>query len=485
VLVTVPLAAVAGLLVLISSSISTTFLGLYLMAVAGLATAAVVGNTRRFMLAIVIADVALAMDKSFFLRTPHQGGAKGVELSLTTMMILPYWLMWLAEARYRHKNKNSYPGLALSIPTVGTILVSTLSVFAAKDPSFSIFALVRLFQFLLLYAYIVHNVQSKEDLTFYLNTVMVVVLLESLLMMIQYSTKFQFKFMGLGSSSIEESDTDPLSWRVGGTFGSPNVAAAYLVPCLLLILGVLMSRPTLLQKYLGIGAVGASLSALVATQSRAGLITTITLSTLLAILALRRRYVKPGTVLFLALIALLVTAIFSRVILHRLTTEDSGSARDRVPMMQVAENMVRAHPILGVGVNNYAVVMRDYPGLSVSKDFAYVVHNRYMLIWAETGTLGLLCLVWFVAVWLRNAYYAYRLDDPHLSPIALGMIVGAIGSLIIWNSESLPGRQEEQAIWMQAALAAALYGLAWAKRHRLTGGETRHAASRDQSFTTD
>jgi putative inorganic carbon (HCO3(-)) transporter len=476
VLVTIPLAIVAGLLVLASSYVSGKFVGLYLMAVAGLAAAAVVGNTRKLLLVIVIADGVMGMDKSFLYR-PHMGGAKGIELTLTTMAVLPYWFMWLAQAR-RRKNTNSPPGLALSVPTVGIIMASTLSMLAAKDVQFSIFALVRLFQFLLLYAYVVHNVQSKEDLRFFLNTLMAVVLVESLLIILQYFTRADYDFVGFSTSSMSGFEDGGMGggWRPAGTLGAPNEAAAYLVPRLMLIFGALMSRPTPLQKYLGLGAVSTGLVALIATQSRAGWGMCLTASILLAIFALRRGYVKLSTLLLPTFIILLVVAIFSGVIIHRLTTDDNDSASDRLPMMRVAQNMVRAHPIVGVGVNNYAEVMKDYPGLSASKNFVYVVHNRYMYIWAETGTIGLLCLVWFVAVWLRNAYYVYRQDDPRLSPMALGIMVGVVASLIGWSVESLPGRQEEQAIWMMAALSAALYGLAWQQGHRTADDEATGAA---------
>jgi len=476
-LVTVALAVVAGLLVLVSSNVSITFVGLYLMAVAGLVTAAVVGNMRHFMMAMVIADVAVGLDKSLFLRVPHQGGAKGVELSLTTMMLVPYWLMWLAQARHSRKSTNVPPRLALSVPTAAMILVSTLSMIVAEDLYFSVFAVARLFQFLLLYAFVVHNVQSEDDLRFFLNAMMAVVLAESLLMILQYVTKANFDFVGFSSSSVEGFDNDVQGWRAGGTLGAPNAAAAYLVPRLLLIFGVLMGHPDPLQKYLGIGAAGAGLVALIATQSRAGWSTCLTMSILLATLALRRSYMRLGMVLLLVLIISLVAVSFSGVVIHRLTADDHDSAESRVPMMRVAENMIFANPILGVGVNNYAVVMRDYPGLSPTKDFAYVVHNRFLYIWAETGTLGLLCLIWFVAIWLGNAYYVYRLDDAHLSPIALGMIAGVLGSLAAWNVESLPGRQEEQAMWMLAALAAALHGLVQQKRHRLTSSEMQSTAN--------
>lgn len=476
-LVAISLAAAAGLLVLISSRISATVLGLYLIAVAGLATVAIVGNLRKFMLAIVIADVAIGMDVSFFLHSPHEGGAAGIELSLTTMMLLLYWYLWLADVRYRRPNAPFPPDLSLNLPTVGIILVSILSMFVARDIELCIFAIVRLFQFLLLYAFVVQNIRSKENLDFYISTVMIVVLAESLLIILQFITKSDFAFIGFKTGSVGTLGNNVAGWRPGGTLGPPTVAAAYLVPHLLLIVGVLMGKPIALQKYLGMAAAGAGVVALIVTQTRTGWATAMSMGTLLAIFALYRGYVKLRTVLFMTVVGLLIALSFSGVIIHRLTTDDYGSARDRLPMIQVAENMVRANPVLGVGVNNYEIAMGDYPGLSRIRDFYYVVHNRYYYVWAETGTLGLLCLVWFVAVWMRNALYAFRENDPHLSPIALGVLVGIVAALFNWNAESLPGRQEEQAIWMMAAFAAALYGLAWQKRHLLARGETRSPAN--------
>lgn len=484
VLITIPLAIVAGVLVVVSSNTSTTFVALYVLALIGLTTAAVIRNIRRFIMAIVVTDLALGMDIAFFYRE-HQGGAGGLELTLTTLVLVPYWLMWLAESRRNGAKgrRPGPPGLALSVPTVGVILASVISMLAAKDLQYSYFALARLFQFLLLYAYIVHNIQDEDDLRFYLNVLMVVLLAESLLIIFQFTTKTNIdKFIGLGSSSMEGVEGEVEGWRAAGTLGSPTDAAAYLLPNLLLILGVLLSRPTTFQKYLGIAAMVSGLWALIGTQSRAGLSTITSMSSLLALLALYRGYVKIRTVFILALVALVIALSFYDVIFYRLITDDNKSAEDRVPIMRVAENMIRANPVIGVGANNYAEVMGDYPGVSKLKDFFYVVHNRYLFVWAETGTIGFVCLLWFVAVWLRNAYYAYSLNDRSLSPIALGSLVGVFASLINWNVEALSGRQEEQGIWMLTALAAALYGLAWQKRQSLAEENTSPATNHDRSL---
>jgi O-antigen ligase len=463
---------VAGLLMLAISRNGKTALGLYLLVVVVLTFAAVIGNVRRLMVGLVVADTALGLDRSLFLLPNHLGGQLGLEISLTTMILVLFCLLWLAEPRYHPKATRALPGLALSLPTIGIILVSILSILAAKNIQASIFAIVQLIQYLLLYAFVVQIIQSKEDLRFYISALMVVVLVESLMIMFQYFTKSNLYFSVISTNYA----ADAQDWRPGGTFSTPTSAAAYLAPHVVLILSALMCHPTSLQRWLGMSAVGTGLFALIATQTRAGLLSLILASILLILFALRRGFVKLNTVLPLVFVALLVAVIFSGSIFYRLTTDDAGSAASRIPLNQMAEKMIRAHPLLGVGVNNYSEVMNDYLVLSSTQTFIYIVHNRYLYVWAETGTLGMLCLIWFVAVWLHNAYRAYCLGAPDLAPIALGIVVGGIGTLAIgWNAEALTGRLQEQAIWMMAALATALYGLASQHHYYLARGKIRGA----------
>ncbi|WP_460147051.1 O-antigen ligase family protein [Pseudomonas sp. H2_H03] len=68
-------------------------------------------------------------------------------------------------------------------------------------------------------------------------------------------------------------------------------------------------------------------------------------------------------------------------------------------MAKIALNMFVAHPIIGVGWNNFVDVMDKYDEFGASQSFRYPAHNMYLLVMSETGLLGIvsyLLLIWSV-----------------------------------------------------------------------------------------
>ncbi|MBC7797444.1 MAG: O-antigen ligase family protein, partial [Pyrinomonadaceae bacterium] len=92
----------------------------------------------------------------------------------------------------------------------------------------------------------------------------------------------------------------------------------------------------------------------------------------------------------LALILALVLAPFSLKIYERLTADDEGSALIRIPLMETALRMMKANPIVGVGLNAYRTTMTKYDETSifVTKVFPNPVHNLFAHITVEIGVFG-------------------------------------------------------------------------------------------------
>jgi O-antigen ligase len=117
----------------------------------------------------------------------------------------------------------------------------------------------------------------------------------------------------------------------------------------------------------------------------------------------------------------------SDIINRRVRGEDYGSALSRIPMIQIALNLIEAHPVGGVGLNNYAVVMGEYDNTILGRRYKSIhrpVHNTYLLIAGETGILGLaafLLLVFSIAAVLLRAM---RSDDALHSLFALALACG-------------------------------------------------------------
>ena len=85
----------------------------------------------------------------------------------------------------------------------------------------------------------------------------------------------------------------------------------------------------------------------------------------------------------------------------------------------MALQMLKDHPLLGVGLNNFTVRMSEYGEVSGWARFLQPVHNVYLLIAAETGILGLilfLCLLFsvFRLLW-RSKNYLFLISLSQIS----------------------------------------------------------------------
>jgi hypothetical protein len=70
----------------------------------------------------------------------------------------------------------------------------------------------------------------------------------------------------------------------------------------------------------------------------------------------------------------------------------------------------------------------------LTSDFSYtwihVVHNKFLLVWAEMGTVGLLAYLWFLFDTLKRGWRVIQANEPYLSPIALGLVAAILGWIV-------------------------------------------------------
>ena len=115
--------------------------------------------------------------------------------------------------------------------------------------------------------------------------------------------------------------------------------------------------------------------------------------------------------MLLALLAFLL--IFHQPILQRLHFGDE-SAHSRIYLNKIAWQMIKTHPLWGIGVNTFPFLMRDYyhPGLQLHT-WLHTVHNQYLLVWSEMGIPGIVSfLALLLGAW-RIAFRVFRKEGPY------------------------------------------------------------------------
>jgi len=123
----------------------------------------------------------------------------------------------------------------------------------------------------------------------------------------------------------------------------------------------------------------------------------------------------------------------------RLTTKVThGDSSGRTDLWHVALNMVRAHPVTGVGLGNYPAVSRHYLDSTVVHaelftQFPRVVHDTPLEILAELGLIGALLYYTFVGSALliawRGLHQARRLRDGELVSLGRGILAAEFAAL--------------------------------------------------------
>jgi len=137
---------------------------------------------------------------------------------------------------------------------------------------------------------------------------------------------------------------------------------------------------------------------------------------------------------------------------QRLGGSDGGSANSRLSLAREAEKVISAHPVLGVGINNYGVVLPHYLGPQFDGLWLFTVHDKYLLVWAEAGIGALLAFVWFLLATLRRGWRCAERGDPTLAPLAVGLAAGVAGQIVHMAVDIFQDRAQVEALWLVAAL---------------------------------
>jgi O-antigen ligase len=103
---------------------------------------------------------------------------------------------------------------------------------------------------------------------------------------------------------------------------------------------------------------------------------------------------------------------------------DNLAGGERASAMRAGLELVRAHPLLGVGFGNHQrLAFATAERTHVTEYLATDSHNVLLTVWAETGLLGVVLWLTMHATWLRAALRRARAG----SPWALGGLLSWLG----------------------------------------------------------
>jgi O-antigen ligase len=408
-------------------------------------------KVQRFLIALLILDIPLRLEHHFAYQDgpAELGSIGGFGISVTTIALVALYTAWILESfaeRGRH-----HPAFRFSLPLAAYVSIAALSLLVARDGLLGFFEVWILLQTLLVFVYFANRVRTRSEVLFVIRILLIGLALESaIIIAMQAGMRIDIP----GHPLVVAEDAVGNYARIAGTIGSPINAAGYISLLMAPALSVLAAPVGRWDKRLAMLAFGLGFVALIFTFSRGAWIALV-LSLMILGWAMRRRLSLKAFVL--PALAMATMAFFLKdQIAIRLLGNDNGSAYVRVELMRVAFQMIRDHPVLGVGANNYPLEMTRY---FKAGQWLYAVHDKYLLIWAEVGLGGLIAYVAFLIGTVRGGLRLWKSDDPLLSTLAIGLTAGIIGHMSHLFVDVFRGRVEAQLLWLMAGLIAALGGM--------------------------
>jgi O-antigen ligase len=416
------------------------------------------GHVPRILLAIVILDIPFQFSTHLFYREVDaaRGALGGLSISATTIALAGLYVSWFIRSQ-ANRSSDARPSFHINLPLLVYLAITAISVAVAQDVSLSLFEVFLLVEACLVYFYVANNVRTRQDVLFVVSLLLIACLLESMAMILIRFNGMPSTLWGAPTHVHIETDAKEGFMRIGGTVGSSNFAAAYLSISLASAASLLFTNLGRAHKCLAMAVLGLGGVALIFTFSRGGWLALALAVTLICLLAWSRRGFSLKTPIAVLLILGMLYLPFQSVISTRLFGDDKGSAESRIPLMKLAFRIIEDNPLLGVGVNNFTVVMDRYLTPEFRHGFLFAVHNKYLLVLSETGVIGLLAFLAFLLDALRKGWQCWALQERLLSPLALGFAAGIAGHMVHMNVDVFRGRPTQQLVWVVAALLTAMH----------------------------
>ncbi len=234
---------------------------------------------------------------------------------------------------------------------------------------------------------------------------------------------------------------------------------------------------SVLWRIIGIAAVTLATFNIIVVQSRAvwvaAVLATVAVIIFLAIFFRKLDVAKCGLKIYLnhalqtaAILIIFVIgflskseADFKETLAARIVSIAQDDSK-RFSLWEKSLQMIQDHPVLGVGLGNWKIVIPEYGSSGLLSEFAKVrytrPHNDYLWVWSEAGVLGLLC---YLSIFGMGFYYILKIffhaTDAHDKILSLCLLFG----MICYMTDaffSFPQERIEHTVYLMLLMATAL-----------------------------
>jgi O-antigen ligase len=351
---------------------------------------------------------------------------------------------------------------------VAWVCVEFVTVWPTNEGIIQVLHWLKMLLFLVVFSSAIRN---REEMLAVLATLAVAVLIQSTIVGVTHVLKRPLSFSPKAAEatliSVPSGEESSIT-RATGTLGHPNQQGMYQAMFTIPLIGFFMVR-NWIWRILAALVVLASLCAIIVTVSRTSWISCALAAATIVLMAWRNGRINRVGWLSLGMATLLGIALvgaFSNLIITRLTKADEGASTSRIHLALLALEHISHYPITGVGPGNYINAKLSEsegvewtfnawlpPGRLRANRFignmemgqieiehrwyhsSLPAHNKYLLIAAELGLIGLALFLWFQWRLLREILRGMQTKDPLMWWFGAALIGTFVVTLNEYNLE--------------------------------------------------
>lgn len=385
------------------------------------------------------------------------GSPGSVDLTITTLALGGLYAGCLLRAALNNTDL-PYRRWRLCVPLTVYFVVMALSGTIAQRPGLSLVQLYAFGEVFLLLLYIANRTRTHKDALFVVVVLLIAICLHAAATVVLSQIGHTIHVTGFTA----EVTPGPYGFNRVGLPSSPNLAASCVATLLSLALGTLLTPVRGWVRKLAFVAFFSGSVSLVLTLSRGGWLEFACSTLIIGFFGVRRGWISPRRALIGLIFALIICAPLYGRIQTRLSGDDEGSAESRLPLNEIAFRMIKEHPLVGVGADNFPVLMSNYISTYNVGDYLVTVHNNYLLILSETGAVGLVTYLWALFALIRQGWQCSRSEDRFLAPLALAFVGASFGLMLHMMVDKFSEGMD--AFWAFAGLVIAMRSMANAQR---------------------
>ena len=432
-------AVVLGAVLAMTTTLPTSWLALTCLAICGL-LGLVVWHWAKLPLVPVLRfalvfSFSFRLEINFFVIEKFHEAPPGINLSLVMILALLLLAAKFADNRVSRRSERIFP-LSYTLVFWSLFTCCAISVAYGIEQMLGFYALLGLLTAALIGYAAAACFADRQALREAALAVAVSVGVSGLIGLLQYffDVGTNWKILGaIAADEVQKIGGGEVS-RVAGLQTMANAFAWYLVTFLPVIIAPVLlffRNFRLLEKLIMLGGAGLGMIALILTFARGSWLSFVVAMLLLAALAYKAtaqaeraefRW-KLGSVCALVIFLALP---FGPMIYTRLTEDDRGAAESRIPLAQIALNIIKDNPLFGVGLSGYESVHRRYDDTpeKILDDFDWPVHNIFLHVTAEAGLPAIFLFLLLTAIICHQAWPVLRSPDPFQRAIMVGLLVG-------------------------------------------------------------